>query len=228
MRKWIVSAVVGVLALALAGVALAAFTQYSTISFTTTHPGKSTGIKANVYGKIGSGQQTNAYRAAKLVTITFPAGTKFNPGSVKACTLSDRQLQSGKACPASSKIGTGSATVVAPPLPTTIKANVVSYASGKSSMLIVATAVVPGLSKQTVVIHETYKGTTLKIPVPASKVSGFNVVLTGLKLNVPARGSGTKALLTAGKCTGGKFVFKSHFVYRTGPPANVTSTSNCK
>ncbi len=66
--------------------------------------------------------------------------------------------------------------------------------------------------KQVVVIHETTSGAALKVPVPTPKVAGFKVVLIGLKLKVPARGSGSKALITAGQCVAKQFVFNARFV----------------
>ncbi len=225
MRKSVLATTVAVLSLVLAGVALAAFTQHSNITFTATKAGQSTGIKADVFSTVGPGEPTSAYKPAKQLVVTFPAGTKFNLGQIKPCTVSDRSLASGASCPASSQIGTGSAEVVAPPLPQKFSAGVKAYASGRSSMVILATATKP--VKTTVVIHETIKGNKLIIPVPTSKVAGFNVVLVKLSLNVPARGSGKAAMIRAGKCTAGQFVIKTHAVYKDGSTADVVSTSAC-
>jgi hypothetical protein len=52
-------------------------------------------------------------------------------------------------------------------------------------------------------------------------------VLIGLKLKVPARGSGSQALITAGKCVAKQFVFNARFVYTGGSKADVKSTSPC-
>jgi len=58
-------------------------------------------------------------------------------------------------------------------------------------------------------------------------VAGFQVVLVSLKLNVPSRGSGKTALITAGKCTAHSFTVKSHFVYTDGSQADLQSSSPC-
>ncbi len=220
--------IVGVcaLALVLAAVAVAAgFKQVANIAFTTQHAGKSTGITADVHSVY---DHTQKPKAAKLITITFPSGTKFKVGTVKACP---KKLQSSGKCPKSSQIGTGSANAVAYPLPYLVTATVKAYAAGASAMLLVVKGkmTIPGQKpfQQTILIHEKVKGNKLTIPVPSPAVSGFKVVLIGLKLKVPARGSGSKALITAGKCVAKQFVFNARFAYTDGSKADVKSTSPC-
>jgi hypothetical protein len=222
MRKWITIAAVAALSLTFAGIALADFTQASNISLTAKHAAKSTGIKADIYSTTSAGE---APKAAKLLVLTFPAGTKFNLGRVKPCKLSDAQLTNGTSCPAKSQIGTGSATASAYPLPQPILAGVKAYAAGPTKMVLVVKATSP--IPQTIVIHETTSGSKLKIPVPSPTVAGIQVVLVSLKLNVPARGSGKTALITAGKCSAHSFVIKSHFMYTDGSTADLQSTSPC-
>jgi hypothetical protein len=223
MRRFVVVAVVALLSLTLAGVALAAFTQKSTITLTAHNAGKTTGIKANVSSADPSVPQP---KAAKLLVVTFPSGTKFNLGKVTACKLSDAALTTGAACPSQSLIGTGSAVANAYPLLTSVPSTVKSYVSGAHSMVMVATASVLGTTSRTI-IHATVSGSKLTIPVPTPVVSTIKVVLVSLKLNVPAKGSGKSALITAGKCTAHKFVVKSHFAYVDGSTFNTTSSSAC-
>jgi hypothetical protein len=222
MRKWITIAAVAALSLVFAGIALADFTQTANVALTATHAGKSTGIKADIASTTSAGE---APKAAKLLVITFPGGTKFNLGSVKPCKLSDGQLTSGKSCPTKSQIGTGSATASAYPLPQAILAGVKAYAAGPTKMVLVVKATSP--IPQTLIIRETTFGPELTTPVPTPTVAGFQVVLVSLKLNVPARGSGKTALITAGKCTGHSFIIKSHFVYTDGSTADLQSSSPC-
>jgi hypothetical protein len=222
MRKWITIAATAVLSLVLAGAALADFTQASNIAMTATHAGKSTGIKADIHSTTSPGE---APKAAKLLVITFPAGTRFKLGSVNPCKLSDGQLTNGKSCPSGSQIGTGSASASAYPLPQPILAGVKAYAAGPNKMVLVVKATSP--IPQTLVIRETTSGAKLTIPVPTPTVAGFQVVLVSLKLNVPARGSGETSLITAGKCSPQGFIVKSHFVYTDGSTADLQSTSRC-
>jgi hypothetical protein len=225
MRKLVAVAVVAVASLMLAGAALAAFTQTSTITLTAHKANHTTGIKANVSSSDPSVPQP---KAAKLLVVTFPSKTKFNLGTplVTACKLSDTQLAAGAACPGKSLIGTGSAVANAYPLATSVPATVKSYVSGSNSMVMVATANVLGTTMRTI-IHATVAGSKLTIPVPTPVVSTIKVVLVALKLNVPSKGSGTKALITAGKCSAHQFVVKSHFVYQDGSTFNTTTSSPC-
>ena len=225
MRKLVILAVVAVASLALAGAALAAFAQMSDITLTAHKSGNTTGIKANVSSSDPSVPQP---KAAKLLVVTFPAKTKFDLGTplATACKVSDAQLAAGTACPAKSLIGTGSAVANAYPLATSVPANVKAYVSGSKSMVMVATANVLGTTMRTI-IHASVSGSKLTIPVPTPVVSTIKVVLVALKLNVPAKGSGATALVTAGKCSAHKFVVKSHFVYQDGSTFNTTTSSAC-
>ena len=222
MRKWLTIAATAVLSLVLAGVALADFSQSSNIVLTAGHAGKSTGIKADIHSTTSPGE---APKAAKLVVLTFPAGTKFGLGHVAACKLSDSQLTAGKSCPAKSLIGTGSATASAFPLPQPILAGVKAYAAGPNKMVLVVKATSP--VPQTLIIRVTTSGAKLTIPVPSPTVAGFKVVLVSLTLNVPARGSGKTVLITAGRCSGGRFIVTSHFAYADGSQADLQSSSPC-
>jgi hypothetical protein len=226
MRKFVAVAAVALLSLTLAGAALAAFTQTSNITLTAHKAGKPTGIKANVSSTDPGATQP---KAAKLLVVTFPSKTKFNLGTplVTACKLSDAKLASGAACPSKSLIGSGSAVANAYPLASSVPANVKAYAAGPGKMVMVATAHVLGATMRTI-IHATASGSKLTIPVPTPVVSTIKVVLVSLTLNVPAKGSGKNALITAGKCSAHKFAVKSHFVYVDGSTFNTTSSSACR
>ena len=161
--------------------------------------------------------------------ITFPAGTKFNFGTklIKPCKLTTKQLETlgGPTCPKSSKIGTGSAVANASPvLAVPINASVTSYVRSKSTVVL-QVVTHPEIAPP-IVILETVSGSKLSIPVPTSS-SGISLVLTSLKLNIPALGSGKTALVTTGKCVAGKYAVKSNFVYADGSTDAITSSSRC-
>jgi hypothetical protein len=162
------------------------------------------------------------------LVVTFPSGTKFNLGTplVAACKLSDAQLASGAACPSKSLVGTGSAVSNAYPLLTSVPATVKAYVASSNAMVMVATANVLGTTTR-IIIPASVSGSKLTIPVPTPVVSTIKVVLVSLKLNVPAKGTGKTALITAGKCSASKFVVKSHFAYVDGSTFNTTSSSAC-
>ena len=225
MRRLVTVAVVALLSLTLAGVALAAFTQASNITLTAHKAGKTTGIKADVSSSDPSVTQP---KAAKLLVVTFPSKTRFNLGTplATACRLADATLASGAACPGKSLIGSGSAVANAYPLLSSVPATVKAYVGGTNGMVMIATANVLGATMRTI-IHATVSGSKLKISVPTPVVSTIKVVLVSLKLNVPAKGSGKTALITAGECSAHKFVVQSHFVYVDGSTFNATSSSAC-
>jgi FlaG/FlaF family flagellin (archaellin) len=222
MRKLTVTVAVVVASLAFASVAIAAFTQVSNVKLTTTKAGHSTGIVADIHSSSDTPQEL---KAAKLLVVKLPSGTKFQLSLVKACKLSDQQLMSGKSCPAASKIGSGTAQAKAYPLPQAIIAGVKASAAGPRSIILVVKATQP--IPQTLIIRATVSGSKLTIPVPSPTVAGVKVVLTSLKLNVPARVSGGHALITAGRCTAHNFVVGSHFVYDDGSTMDLQSSSPC-
>jgi len=222
MRKLTITAAVAVASLVFAAVAIAAFSQVANVKFTTTKAGHSTGIVADIHSTSDTPQEL---KAAKLVVLQFPAGTKFRLGVVKACKLSDQRLAAGKGCPGNSKVGSGSATASAYPLPQTITAGVTAFSSGPHGMVLVVKATQP--IPQTLVIRASANGSKLTIPVPSPSVAGVNVVLTSLHLSVPARGSGRSALITAGRCTAQSFTVNSHFAYSDGTTLDVPSSSPC-
>lgn len=225
MRRFVTVAVAALLSLALAGTALAAFTQTSNITLSAHKAGRTTGIKASVSSRDPSRTQP---KAAKLLVVSFPAKTRFNLKTplVTACGLSDAKLAAGAACPGKSLIGSGSAVANAYPLLTSVPATVKSYVAGSRRMVMVATAKVLGTTMRTI-IHAAVSGANLTIRVPTPVVSTIKVVLVSLKLSVPAKGSGKKALITAGRCRAHKFVVKSHFTYVDGSTFNTTSSSAC-
>lgn len=228
MRKWPIIAAVTVLALALAGVAMAQFSQTSNITLTAHKGGKSSGIVANIQSSDPTAPGGKPKAATHLV-ITFPAGTKFNFGTklIKPCTLSTKQLETlgGPSCKKSSKIGTGSAVANASPtLLTPVNASVTSYVRNKSTVVL-QVVTHPEIAPP-IVILETVSGSKLSIPVPTSS-SGISLVLTSLKLNIPALGSGKTALVTSGKCVSHQFSVKSNFLYADGSRLALTSSSAC-
>jgi hypothetical protein len=235
MRKWTLAAVVALLALALASVALANFTQVARVTLTGHRAGSSTGIRSDVASSDPTAPGQKPKSATSLV-ITFPAATRFNLKTpmVTACGLSDRQLtaQFGRSCPKQSLIGTGTAVANASPLALTIKAAVRAYV-GKSNrtIILVIKPTLPGAP--TIVIRAIVSGARLTIPLPRlvlGKGPGFpgvTVVLVSLKLNVPALGRGGSALITAGTCQGHEFVVRSHFIYADHTTLDLRSSSRC-
>jgi hypothetical protein len=197
-----------------------AFTQVSNVFLTATKSGASSGISANMHSDLQPPQQV------KQVLLTFPRDTKFRLGTVPACTLTNKQIKSGKKCPSKSLIGTGSAVanVIGNDLPASVKA----YAAGAKTMVLEVHASAPPAPQPfTAAIRPTVSGRQLTIPVPKLSFGGFPIYLKQLKLSVPKRGTGRHALITAGECINHKFTVKSAFTYYTGSPVTTSSSSGC-
>jgi hypothetical protein len=226
MRRWPIAAAVAGLALALAGVALAAFYQKGSITLTGFKEGASTGINANLYSGDSSGA---APWVTRTVRVTFPARTSFNLGHFTACTLTDKQIQSGKSCPSASRIGTGSdsaTTNINGRAAGSFNGTVAAYVRGAGKMIEVVKTKL-GSTTAIVVIPTTTNRNVLSISVPPLKFGAYPIVLTSLKLVVPKRGSGAGALIRAGDCVRNQFLVKTHFVYSNGQTRDLKSSSFC-
>jgi hypothetical protein len=82
------------------------------LALTTTHPGTSTGIVAS---EVFNARYTNGdLKPIRHSLIALPEGTTFDTLATDTCTASPADFQSKgmSACPASTQIGTGQATVV--------------------------------------------------------------------------------------------------------------------
>lgn len=225
MRRLLISGAVGLLTLTLAGVALAQFSQTSTITLSAHRAGQSSGITAAVHSSDPSAPGGRP-KAATLLVVTLPTATRFNLGTslVKPCKLTDAQLEVlGSTCPASSQIGSGSAVAnAAPTLLIPIDASVKAYVRNSRTVILhVVTSIAPPI-----VIQATVSGPKLTIPIP-TKSSGISLVLTSLRLKLPALGAGRNALITAGRCVAHRFTVTSHFVYADHSTLELTSWSSC-
>jgi hypothetical protein len=238
MRKWITLIIALALLPALAGVALAAFSQSADVSFTTSLAGHSTGITVDVHARDPKAQGSKPKRATKLV-IAFPAGTRFDLGTplVRKCTLTDKQITKpfGPSCPARSLIGSGSAIVNAMPMAPKpgVDAKVKVYISGSRSMIVLVfnnQMLLPGTPP--IIIHASVSGPRLTMLLPhvrygASKkykFGGVTAVIARLKLDVPAMGS----LITSGRCVSHRFVISSRFSYADRTSLVRSSSTSCK
>lgn len=231
MRKLlqITTAAIAMGLLAGASVALASslFKQTANVTLTAKKASASTGFKASLVSS-DPGAPNEQPQALKTLTVTFPKGTKFNfkSSAVKQCTASPVELVAtkGAACPAKSKIGTGMAnTNGAPVYPKIPESATVYVGKGKLLFVLVPTTAVG----EVLPLEGAVSANKLTTPVPALAKGGLTFVITELTLNVKAVGSGKQAFVTAGQCTSGKFTVKSSFVYYTGSPVSLSSSSKC-
>jgi hypothetical protein len=239
-RMHLIGALVGVLALALAAVAVASpqFKQTVDLKYSVKKAKKPTGISAELHATDPGAQPPGAQPGVSTLKISFK-GAKANTKVGKLCTLPKDQAES---CPANTKVGTGTAS-----------ANLVGTnpATGQKN-------VVQDLA-QTVAVHQTtggfyfvVKGVTLpttailKATLSKKGVLGVNVlrdlpalpggnkiVLTDFQVKVKkvtqGRGKKRKALITTPKCgKSKKYKITAAFKYDDGTKKNLTSTQKCK
>src|SRR4051795_2333248 len=105
LRKLVIGALVGVLALAVAAIALADTNQTYTQKFSSNKAGKSVGIAFSTDSSDpANSANNNQPKAVRTFNIKFPAGTAVNYKAVPVCKASDDEMiqKGGKpACPKS-------------------------------------------------------------------------------------------------------------------------------
>lgn len=227
MRPLKLAAALAAAVLFLAGIAYAStqFTQTATITLTAKKAGKPTGFKASLHAADPGALQP---QGLKTLTITFPAKTSFHFKSkaIKRCRASDVELVAtkGGACPAQSRIGTGSAVANGAPVLPVIPENVTAFAAN-GQIIVVLTP--KGPAGQVLVLHAVVRANRLTAQVPVVNSGGLNIVITDLELTVRTLGHGRGAFVTAGRCAKGRFTVTSHFLYQTGATLTLTSSSAC-
>lgn len=216
--------------LATTGIALASsqFKQTANVTLTATKPNASSGVKAVIFSE-DPGAPFAQPQGLKVLTVTFPAKTKFNFKSkaLVQCKASEAEIKAtnGSSCPAKSKLGSGSANANgAPVLPAIPEA--VSAFAGKNEVILFLSPQAPG--GVALVLHAKISANKLTVEVPELKQGPVNIVLTELKLTIKAIGKGKTTFITAGKCVKKKFVVTSSFLYQTGEKMTLTSSSKCK
>jgi hypothetical protein len=215
--------------LATTGIAVgsAQFKQTAKVTLTATKPNASSGIKAVIFSS-DPGAEFAKPQALKVLTVTFPANTRFNFKSkaLAQCNASDVEIKAtgGAVCPAKSRLGSGAATANGAPVLPAIPETVTAFA-GKGEVLLL---LVPKVAGSTSVLHGKVAGNRLTVELPVLAVGPVSIVLTELQLAVKAIGKGSTTFLRAGKCTKKRFVVKSNFLYQNGSKLTLSSSSKCR
>jgi hypothetical protein len=238
VRKFLIGGPIGAAVLATAAVAVASpqFQQTATVKLTTKKPHANSGLVISLNAQ-DPGAPGGKPSPATSVKVTLPKGTVVNTAAAKVCTASDQTFadKGAKACPAGSRLGTGSAEAI-----TGLGAgidpvgeNIVAFA-GKNQIIFFLTP--KGTIGQTAVIRGKIRKNVVNTPVPAFPLpgGGGNAALTVFKINLKAyaKGSGAKqkrVLTTPSKCPKGhNWVTNVKFKYEDGTSASINSRSTCK
>jgi hypothetical protein len=243
LRKTLIAALVAVFVLSISAAAYATFTQSFTQTFTVTKKSKATGIKTLI-----SSSETDPNVAPKEVSkviIKFHKGTKFNWNVPTQCKLTAQQIETAPdpatACPAKSKVGTGTAVAMIPTIVPSTTEDIVAFNTKKGIYFVLTDNtddIAPG---QTLVIKGTLStaaSPVLTTPVPALVIAGKPVILTKFQLDInkmtkkvkqKGRTVGINYATTPTKCPGTKkWTNVATFEYRDGSPSeNINATTTC-
>ncbi|MFL5827340.1 MAG: hypothetical protein ACJ76V_12515 [Thermoleophilaceae bacterium] len=237
-RKTIlISALVAMFALVGAAVAMATaqFKQTAQITFSSKKVNSLTGLKINLNAQDPGAPHAKPSPATKVV-VSLPKGAKVDTSAAKVCTASDSDFNSkgANACPAGSRLGTGTAdaiTGLGAGIDPVVE-NIIAFA-GKNQIIFLLTP--KGAIGQTATIRGKIKKNVVTTPVPAFPIPGAgNASLTKFQVNLKAvsSGSGSKkkrSVTTPPTCPKAKnWVTTTKFNYEDGTTATVKSRSSCK
>jgi hypothetical protein len=238
-KKYLLGALVGVLALAVAAVAIASpqFKQTAKIKYSTKKGKRAAGLNLTVEATDPGAQPPGNQPGATKVTLKF-RGAKTNTKAGKQCKLPKSQAAN---CPANTKIGSGTAlanvvgtnpntgqTTVTGPLNNTVTI----YLANKAVYLVIKGTTLPTTVILKSALTKSGKLTTnVKRDVPALP-GGNRIVLTKLTAKVKrvrkGRGRKQKALFRTPKCGRSKrFKIRAEFQYDDGTRKNLNLTQKC-
>src|SRR3954453_9962491 len=249
MRKLVVGALVGVLALAVAAIALADTQQTYTQKFTKSKAGTSAGIAFSTDSTDPSNTANNNQpKAVREFDIKFPAGSAVNDKAVKICKASDDDMiqKGGKpACP-KSVIGSGNAKVSLPfPNSAPVNATVTVFNAKKGLVLYVD----PSPIAQPIILRPKFKGHLKNGPTLITKIApnclppatnqggqckksdgsaGQEAILTHFELTTKAKKKGKNILIRTPKKCKKNWKAVATLKYADGSSAKFPSTQKCK
>lgn len=236
MRKsYMIGALVGAMALVFAAVSFAAtspqFKQVAKITYSTSKARSAAGTKATLIATDPGAVPAGSFKGAAKVVIAFP-GAKIDTKAGKQCKL---QKASAASCPASTKVGSGTASanlVGGSSVTPGIKQKVTAYLAKGSLYFVVKGVTLP----TTTILQSSFsKGkltTNVARDVPPLP-GGNKIVLTDFRVTIKkvtsGKGKKRRALITTPKCgKSKKFSIVTSFTYDDGSKATVKSSQKCK
>ena len=250
MRKFVLGALVGVLALAVAAAALAATQQKYSQKFSSSKTAKSAGISFSIDSTDPANTANNNQpKAARNFNIKFPAGTAVNTKAAPVCKADDNTMiqKGGKpACP-KSVIGSGSAKVTLPFQGSApVNAKVTAFDANKGLVLYVD----PSPIAQPIILRPKFTGNlksspTLKTTIPPNCLppasnqggqckksdgsAGQEAILTHFDLKTTPKKKGKNVLIrTPKKCPGKGWNTVATLKYADGTSDTLPSIQKCK
>jgi hypothetical protein len=255
MRKLVVGALVGVLALAVAAIAMAASATSGTTvqnyqqTFTSKKPNASTGTQFSTSSTDEANTSQN--KQPKRVTnfdITFPKGTKIDTTSLPTCAATEPDFNGAEnpddACPPRSRIGGGTVAARLDVPNTGDLSGTVSAYNAKKGLLLYVVIQSP-IGNQTLLLKPKLSGVKLLTPVPHTCIppnrpdqdcrenggtgDAREAILTSFTLKVKAGKTGKKVYMTTPKaCPSGGWPFEANIKYADKTAAKIKTKSPCK
>jgi hypothetical protein len=194
----------------------------------TKKKGKNSSIDVLVTTKPAADDQPFA---TKQAVIHFDKALRFNTKMFKTCDQATAQ-QGASACPAASKVGSGSAAATA--LGQVENLTIVAFNGGNNKLELLVQGDSPLQINS--VIEATLKkdtgkyGYKLIVPIPDNlqqPITGVFATLTKFETKVKATAKG-KGYVESIACKGGKWNFGGDFTFTDGTTKKVTSTQKCK
>lgn len=171
--------------------------------------------------------------ATTQAVIHFDKALRFNPKLFKSCSQATLQSGGPSACPAGSKVGSGSASATAVGTVENLTVTAFNGPGGNKLELLVQGDTPLGINS---VIEASLKkdtgkyGYKLVVPIPEGlqqPLTGVFATLTRFETKVKATTKGRGYVETTG-CKGGKWHFGGDFTYTDSTTKKVTSTQKCK
>jgi hypothetical protein len=248
LRKLVIGALVGVLALAVAAIALADTTQTYKQAFSSKKAGKSVGTAFKTDSSDASNTANNQQpKAVRTFNIKFPAGTKVDYKAAPVCKASDNDMitAGGKAACPKAVIGAGSATVKLPFAGLAdINAKVTAFNAKNALILYVD----PSPTAQPIILHPKFKGNlkngpTLSTVVPPNCLASTNqggkcvqgngqpgqeAILNHFDLSTVSKKKGKHVLIKSPAKCKGTWKFTANLKYVDGSSKKIDSLQPCK
>jgi hypothetical protein len=216
-----------VVALAVPAIAATASDQFSTsfqLSYLSTKPGASSGLRT-VIAWADPGEQYAKPKAVKRFRFTFPRGSRFDTRALPACHASDLAMRrlGRRACPAASTLGSGSTHALAGPgIPVTTN---VTLFNARQRIIVLVEVAGRILTEFRDDVHRRRLVVNTEIPAGIS--------LTELDITIPAherrhRGKRRAYFRTPRRCPStGVWTTRATFEYVDGSKQSLTSTTPC-
>ncbi len=249
MRKLFIGALVGVLALAVAAIAIADTQQTYTQSFSQKKANRSTGTSFVTESSDASNTANNSQpKSVRVFNIKFPAGSAVDSKGTVECKATDDQMIQAGGKPACKKsvVGAGKARVKLPvPGSADIAATVTAFDAKKGLVLYVD----PSPIAQPIILRPKFKGNlkngpTLSTVVPPNCLppatnqggqckkqdgsAGQEAILSHFDLKTVPKKKGKHVLIRTPKKCKGTWLFKATLKYADGSSKSIKSLMACR